>query len=110
MNNQIQRRRFLQASSGLVAGVPCLAASRVHGANERLNIGVIGVGGRGASDLAGVASENIVAICDVNQTTLDATAVKFPGAKKYSDYRKCCLLYTSPSPRDGLLSRMPSSA
>ena len=22
----------------------------------------------------------------------------------------CCLLYTSPSPRDGLLSRMPSSA
>ena len=25
------------------------------------------------------------------------------------DY-ECCLLYTSPSPRDGLLSRMPSSA
>ena len=25
----------------------------------------------------------------------------------YDDY---CLLYTSPSPRDGLLSRMPSSA
>ena len=24
--------------------------------------------------------------------------------------RPCCLLYTSPSPRDGLLSRMPSSA
>ena len=24
--------------------------------------------------------------------------------------RQCCLLYTSPSPRDGLLSRMPSSA
>ena len=29
-----------------------------------------------------------------------------------ADDRKlvCCLLYTSPSPRDGLLSRMPSSA
>ena len=25
-------------------------------------------------------------------------------------YAGCCLLYTSPSPRDGLLSRMPSSA
>ena len=25
-------------------------------------------------------------------------------------YVKACLLYTSPSPRDGLLSRMPSSA
>ena len=26
------------------------------------------------------------------------------------DFYKSCLLYTSPSPRDGLLSRMPSSA
>ena len=26
------------------------------------------------------------------------------------DFHNCCLLYTSPSPRDGLLSRMPSSA
>ena len=25
-------------------------------------------------------------------------------------FDSCCLLYTSPSPRDGLLSRMPSSA
>ena len=29
--------------------------------------------------------------------------------KSKKDY-KYCLLYTSPSPRDGLLSRMPSSA
>ena len=27
-----------------------------------------------------------------------------------SDRNEICLLYTSPSPRDGLLSRMPSSA
>ena len=27
-----------------------------------------------------------------------------------SDFGNSCLLYTSPSPRDGLLSRMPSSA
>ena len=30
--------------------------------------------------------------------------------KRLSDDIKVCLLYTSPSPRDGLLSRMPSSA
>ena len=30
--------------------------------------------------------------------------------KKLQDSMQCCLLYTSPSPRDGLLSRMPSSA
>ena len=28
----------------------------------------------------------------------------------HMDCAYCCLLYTSPSPRDGLLSRMPSSA
>ena len=28
----------------------------------------------------------------------------------FVDMDNCCLLYTSPSPRDGLLSRMPSSA
>ena len=30
--------------------------------------------------------------------------------KSYMPYSLSCLLYTSPSPRDGLLSRMPSSA
>ena len=30
--------------------------------------------------------------------------------EKVIQIRKGCLLYTSPSPRDGLLSRMPSSA
>ena len=29
---------------------------------------------------------------------------------KHMDKLEACLLYTSPSPRDGLLSRMPSSA
>ena len=32
------------------------------------------------------------------------------GIEFLADLRKGCLLYTSPSPRDGLLSRMPSSA
>ena len=31
-------------------------------------------------------------------------------SKRFLDHWKPCLLYTSPSPRDGLLSRMPSSA
>ena len=30
--------------------------------------------------------------------------------QKYDTYLNCCLLYTSPSPRDATLSRMPSSA
>ena len=53
---------------------------------------------------------------------LDAYEKKGAAVKKREDVHKmaesnkafahfrCCLLYTSPSPRDGLLSRMPSSA
>ena len=32
------------------------------------------------------------------------------GSKNFTEQFILCLLYTSPSPRDGLLSRMPSSA
>ena len=35
---------------------------------------------------------------------------KFESTCSAEDEGKGCLLYTSPSPRDGLLSRMPSSA
>ena len=41
---------------------------------------------------------------DHGKTTLTAAITK-----QFGDF-KACLLYTSPSPRDGLLSRMPSSA
>ena len=37
-------------------------------------------------------------------------AITVPTADSSLDYINACLLYTSPSPRDGLLSRMPSSA
>lgn len=92
MSHRIHRRRFLQASVGLslAAGVvvPLLKPSRVLGANERLNIGVIGVGGRGAGDLAAVASQNIVALCDVDEVRLNAAGAQHTGAKKYFDYRE----------------------
>ena len=46
--------------------------------------------------------------------SIDAFAAKAKssskGKKAKASSAKGCLLYTSPSPRDGLLSRMPSSA
>ena len=42
---------------------------------------------------------------DLNKSTLKVATKYVKSAKEYF-----CLLYTSPSPRDGLLSRMPSSA
>lgn len=91
MSRRTTRRRFLQSSAALGAAsglLPLLASPRVLGANERLNIGVIGVGGRGAGDLAAVAGENIVALCDVDANRLAAAAGQHPGAKKYVDYRE----------------------
>ncbi|MDA1049630.1 MAG: Gfo/Idh/MocA family oxidoreductase [Planctomycetota bacterium] len=91
MPTRINRRGFLQTSTALgiaASSAVLLKPSRVLGANERLNIGVIGVGGRGASDLAGVAGENIVALCDVDEGRLDAATAKHSSAKKYVDYRK----------------------
>ena len=37
-------------------------------------------------------------------------SVLLEGVLQFGRYIQRCLLYTSPSPRDGLLSRMPSSA
>ena len=48
----------------------------------------------------------IFADVDPKTYTLDPEDVR----RKITHRTKACLLYTSPSPRDGLLSRMPSSA
>lgn len=55
---------------------------------ERLNIGVIGVANRGADNLAAVASENIVAVCDVDLDNLGKAKSAFPKAAAFQDFRK----------------------
>lgn len=62
----------------------------VLGANERVNVACIGVGGKGDSDSSDAAhcGGNIVAICDVDANTLDKKGQQFPKAKKFNDYRK----------------------
>ena len=61
--------------------------------------------------LPAISAANLTAIPAANITgTLPAiSGANLTGLSDSSDYRPC-LLYTSPSPRDGLLSRMPSSA
>ena len=92
----LSRRRFLAHSSAIASGVIATGAltanaasySRIYGANERLNIGAIGVGGRGGGDLDAVGSENIIAICDVDSGALTAAGNRYPNAKKFFDYRE----------------------
>lgn len=83
------RRDFL---SGLVAGGAAAFAApavlRARNLNERLNIAVIGTGGRGAANLRSVSKENIVALCDVNEANLNRAAAGHRRARKFADFRR----------------------
>jgi len=94
MKEQVNRRTFLKHGAALGAGITILQSGilRAKGSNSpnnKLNIAAIGVGGRGGDDLDEVKSENIVALCDVNEKNLAAAAQKYPQAKTYADWRKC---------------------
>ena len=90
--SRFTRRDWLRTSSLAAASValPNLVPARVWAAapNEKLNVAVIGCGGRGAANLAGVAGENVVALCDLDQEHAAGAFKKYPDVKKYKDFRK----------------------
>lgn len=66
-----------------------IAGSGQQAPSDKLNVGCVGVGGMmGAGDVNGVSSENIYAICDVDEDFLNQSAAKYPKAKKYRDFRE----------------------
>ncbi len=92
------RRDFLKHSALVGAGLwattrPGLAvrpfsSPRFGSPAEKLKIGCIGVGGRGAANLGAVSGEEIVALCDVDDQHAAGAFKKFPAAKKYYDFRR----------------------
>jgi predicted dehydrogenase len=56
--------------------------------NEKLNIAAIGAGGKGASDIAGCQTENIVAMADPDDKRAEKTFKQFPKTPKYKDFRR----------------------
>jgi len=91
MRQQVTRRSFLRNIAWTGSGLVILLNSRsIYStqANEKLNIAGIGVGGRGADDINGVASENIVALCDVDEKHAAQTFERYPQAKQYKDFRR----------------------
>src|SRR6266581_4796425 len=87
--NLFSRRQFTRAmvtATAAVGAAPALL--RGQNLHNKLNIAIIGAGGRGAGNLESVSSENIVALCDVNARNLDAAAAKHPQASKFTDFRK----------------------
>ena len=89
--SSVTRRQFIYYSALAASGAALTGYARPRprrvSPNEKLNIAGIGAGGKGASDLRCCSEENIVALCDVNETSAAATRAKFPNAKFYKDYR-----------------------
>src|SRR6185369_5746185 len=101
----VNRRDFMKQAAGVGAtlgvagnafGRPAAKASagRVLGANDRINIGVIGVGGRGsylARTFAGIGERTndckVVAVCDVYEKRQRENAEKLK-CEGYLDYRE----------------------
>jgi len=82
------RRLFISKVATSLAGT--LAASNVLGANERVRIGVIGVGERGRQILREALScpgIECVGIADIYGKRLEEGQVVTPHARTYSDYR-----------------------
>ena len=92
MSNRLHRRDFLRAGAAATAGFWIAGRQVGYGqeksANAKLNIASIGCGGQGASDLKGVSTETIVALCDVDERRVGAAAKLHPNAKTYQDFRK----------------------
>lgn len=103
----LSRRSFLStslAASGLTILRPGTLRAG-NSPNDKLNLAIIGVGGRGQAnirgvkarpgaglvqtDLTGMRGENIVALCDVDDVTLRKAAKEFPAATLYTDWRRC---------------------
>ncbi len=87
----MQRRHFLKCLGVTGAGTILLPRGTIFGADapsNKLNIALIGTWGRGEAHFGAISSENVVALCDVNEQHLAFGAKKFPHAQKYVDWRK----------------------
>jgi predicted dehydrogenase len=84
----ITRRESLKRASTFMILPAGLA--RGYAANEKVNIGIIGLAGQGERDAKAFlkAGENIAAICDVDSEMIDLRAPEYPKAAKYTDFRK----------------------
>jgi len=91
MSPRITRRTFLKGTAAGGLGFLFLRDSRLafaYEANEKLNIAIIGAGGKGRSNLDSVSGENIVALCDVDARRAGESFEKYPQAKRFTDFRR----------------------
>jgi len=68
---------------------PSLKSAGYKSPNEKLNFAAIGSGGQGASNISAAApTENIVALCDVDDRRAASTFTRFEKATRFKDFRQ----------------------
>jgi len=86
MSRKQSRRRFLQTTAAVGAGfwvAGGIAPRESRSALEEIRFASIGVNGKGASDSADAGNNGkMVAICDIDDQSLNKAAVRFEDAKK----------------------------
>lgn len=97
-SDQLSRRKFMSKSAAVGAAVPLYVSSNVlaqpgkPGANDRIQIGLIGAGGMGRANLKNCTRHDdvvVTAICDVWKQRRDAAIAEHKGKPKpYNDYRE----------------------
>ncbi|MEO9589966.1 Gfo/Idh/MocA family protein [Rhodopirellula bahusiensis] len=95
MRHVKNRRSFMKSAAiaGSAITLPALQYSRVYGANDRLQIASVGTGGKGWSDLLGVAASpqvEVAGLCDIDSSAkhLGQAADRFTAARQYDDWRQ----------------------
>jgi predicted dehydrogenase len=91
--SNVSRRDFLKTTSAGAAAISAGvwtggALAQTSSANDKLRIACIGTANRALADIDGVAGENIVAICDIDDTYLERSKSRFKDARTYNDYRE----------------------
>jgi predicted dehydrogenase len=96
----VTRRTFHKAAATAAATLAAPRFLRARNANGKLNIAMIGSGGRGGANLKSVGTENIVVLCDVNRDAVEKAAAGHPHAAKFTDFRK---VFDKPSAFDAVV-------
>ncbi len=90
-DSKMNRRDMLRTAATGALAMTASSYSKILGANDKVNLGLIGAGGRGQSVMKAFqlnSTVNVAAVCDVYASRTDQALSSAPGARGFSDHRK----------------------
>jgi predicted dehydrogenase len=91
MSQTIGRRDVLRGLGTTAASLTAASYSRVLGANDRIQLGAIGVGDRGRHDMhmfLNTGNVDVTAVCDIYSQQIDLAKQQAPNARSFKDHRQ----------------------